>query len=95
MSLEKEDLRTKHDPEVMNKLRDICAYYGWEMNKQAALLLEKAIVGEWYVVNLAVERLRRNERMRSDLGEFGQSNNSFYSDNKKARVRTSGLSCSQ
>ena len=64
MSLEKEDLRTKHDPEIMDKLRDISAYYGMEMSRQAAILFEKAIVGEWHMVNLGLERIKRNERMR-------------------------------
>lgn len=64
MSLEKEDLRTKHDPEIMDKLRDISAYYGMEMSRQAAILFEKAIVGEWHIVNLGLERIKRNERMR-------------------------------
>lgn len=64
MSLEKEDLRTKHDPEIMDKLRDISAYYGMDMNRQASILFEKAIVGEWHIVNLGLERIKRNERMR-------------------------------
>lgn len=64
MSIEKEDLRTKHDPEIMDKLRDISAYYGMEMSRQAAILFEKAIVGEWHMVNLGLERIKRNERMR-------------------------------
>ena len=64
MSLEKEDLRTKHDHEIMAKLRDISAYYGMDMNRQAAILFEKAIVGEWHIVNLGLERIKRNERMR-------------------------------
>lgn len=64
MSHEKEDLRTKHDPEIMDKLRDISAYYGMEMSRQAAILFEKAIVGEWHIVNLGLERIKRNERMR-------------------------------
>ncbi|KAA8731007.1 hypothetical protein F4V57_14230 [Acinetobacter qingfengensis] len=64
MSLEKEDLRTKHDPDIMNKLRDISAYYGMEITRQAAILFEKAVVGEWHIVNLGLERIKRNERMR-------------------------------
>ncbi|WP_269915531.1 hypothetical protein [Acinetobacter sp. HY1485] len=95
MSLEKEDLRMKNDPEIMHCLREIAAFNGMEISKQASLLFEKIVMGEWHIVNLAIERVKRHERMRADLGEFGQSNNSFYSDNKKARVRTSGLNCSQ
>ncbi|WP_269914823.1 hypothetical protein [Acinetobacter sp. HY1485] len=95
MSLEKEDLRTKHDPEIMHCLREIAAFNGMEVGKQAALLIEKIVMGEWHMVNLAIGRVKRYERMRADLGEFGQGSNSFYSDNKKARVQTSGLSCSQ
>lgn len=71
MSLEKEDLRTKHDPEIMDKLRDISAYYGMEMSRQAAILFEKAIVGEWHMVSLGLERIRRNERMRSIVVDEG------------------------
>ncbi|WP_202740591.1 hypothetical protein [Acinetobacter sp. 'aerobic (ED)'] len=73
MSLEKEDLRTKHDPEIMDKLRDISAYYGIEMNRQAAILFEKAIVGEWHIVSLGLERIRRNERMRSIVVDEGSN----------------------
>lgn len=73
MSLEKEDLRTKHDPEIMDKLRDISAYYGMDMNRQAAILFEKAIVGEWHIVSLGLERIRRNERMRSMVVDEGNT----------------------
>ena len=73
MSLEKEDLRTKHDPEIMDKLRDISAFYGMDMNRQAAILFEKAIVGEWHIVNLSLERIKRNERMRSIVVDEGSS----------------------
>lgn len=76
MSLEKEDLRTKHDPEIMDKLRDISAYYGMEMSRQAAILFEKAVVGEWNIVNLGLERIKRNERMREIVvgnGSDGES----------------------
>jgi len=76
MSLEKEDLRTKHDPEIMDKLRDISAYYGMEVSRQAAILFEKAVVGEWHIVNLGLERIKRNERMREIVvgnGSDGES----------------------
>lgn len=76
MSLEKEDLRTKHDPEIMDKLRDISAYYGMEISRQAVILFEKAIVGEWHTVSLGLERIRRNERMRAIVVEEGSDGDS-------------------
>ncbi|CAP01811.1 hypothetical protein ABSDF2501 [Acinetobacter baumannii SDF] len=76
MSLEKEDLRTKHDPEIMDKLRDISAYYGMEISRQAVILFEKAIVGEWHTVSLGLERIRRNERMRAIVVEEGNDGDS-------------------
>lgn len=84
MSLEKEDLRTKHDPEIMDKLRDISAYYGMEISRQAAILFEKSIVGEWHIVNLGLERIKRNERMRDIV--VGDGNAGETAGNPQLRV---------
>ena len=72
MSLEKEDLRTKHDPEIMDKLRDISAYYGMEMSRQASILFEKAIMGEYHEVSLMLERAEKNRKKRESLGLIGR-----------------------
>lgn len=72
MSLEKEDVRLKLDPCMKQRLEDIAAFNGMEQNKQLTLLVEKALVGEHHFVTMALERIKRNERLRDGAVIVGQ-----------------------
>lgn len=59
MSLEKEDLRLKMLPDMMERLRLISDVRGKEYAIQAVILLEKAIMGEYHEVSLMLERAEK------------------------------------
>ena len=60
MSLEKEDLRLKMLPDMMERLRLVADVRGKEYAIQAVILLEKAIMGEYHEVSLMLERAEKN-----------------------------------
>ena len=84
MSLEKEDLRLKMPPEMMERLRLIADVRSNELGHEAALLLEKAIMGEFHEVSLMLERAQKNWKKRESLGMLGQYRDSQNSDKEKA-----------
>lgn len=71
MSLEKEDLRLKMLPDMMERLRLIADVHGKEYSHQAVILLEKAIMGEFHEVSLMLERANKNRLKRENLGLVG------------------------
>lgn len=71
MSLEKEDLRLKMLPDMMERLRLISDVRGKEYAIQAVILLEKAIMGEYHEVSLMLERAEKNRKKRESLGLIG------------------------
>ncbi len=66
MSLEKEDLRLKMLPDMMERLRLISDVRGKDYAHQAVILLEKAIMGEYHEVSLMLERAEKTGRKGSD-----------------------------
>lgn len=68
MSHEKEDLRLKMLPDMMERLRLIADVRGNEYAHQAILLLEKAIMGDYHEVSLMLERAGKNRKKREELG---------------------------
>jgi len=71
MSLEKEDLRLKMLPDMMERLRLIADVRGNEYAYQAVVLLEKALMGEYHEVSLMLERAEKNRKKRERLGLVG------------------------
>ena len=71
MSIEKEDLRLKMLPDMMERLRLIADVRGNEYAHQAIVLLEKAIMGDYHEVSLMLERAGKNRRKREELGLIG------------------------
>lgn len=71
MSLEKEDLRLKMLPDMMERLRLIADVRGNEYAHQAVVLLEKALMGEYHEVSLMLERAEKNRKKRERLGLIG------------------------
>ncbi|WP_312970994.1 hypothetical protein [Acinetobacter gerneri] len=87
MSLEKEDLRMKMLPDMMERLRLIADVRGKDYAHQGVILLEKAIMGEYHEVSLMLERANKNRKKRESLGLVGQvkaSDQSQILDIKKA-----------
>ena len=87
MSLEKEDLRLKMLPDMMERLRLIADVRGKEYAVQAIILLEKAVMGEYHEVSLMLERADKNRMKRADLGlrgRVGVNPNSQILEIKKA-----------
>lgn len=72
MSLEKEDLRLKMLPDMMERLRLVADVRGKEYAIQAVILLEKAIMGEYHEVSLMLERAEKNRKKRESLGLIGR-----------------------
>ena len=72
MILEKEDLRLKMLPDMMERLRLISDVRGKEYAIQAVILLEKAIMGEYHEVSLMLERAEKNRKKRESLGLIGR-----------------------
>lgn len=72
MSLEKEDLRLKMLPDMMERLRLISDVRGKEYAIQAVILLEKAIMGEYHEVSLMLERAEKNRKKMESLGLIGR-----------------------
>lgn len=72
MSLEKEDLRLKMLPDMMERLRLIADVRGNEYAHQAVVLLEKALMGEYHEVSLMLERADKNRLKRERLGIRGK-----------------------
>ena len=72
MSLEKEELRLKMLPDMMERLRLISDVRGKEYAIQAVILLEKAIMGEYHEVSLMLERAEKNRKKRESLGLIGR-----------------------
>lgn len=71
MSLDKEDLRMKMLPDMMERLRLIADVNGKDYAHQAVILLEKAIMGEFHEVSLMLERANKNKKKRESLGLLG------------------------
>lgn len=71
MSLEKEDLRLKMLPDMMERLRLVADVRGKDYAHQAVILLEKAIMGEFHEVSLMLERANKNRKKRESLGLVG------------------------
>lgn len=71
MSHEKEDLRLKMLPDMMERLRLIADVRGNEYAHQAIVLLEKAIMGDYHEVSLMLERAGKNRKKREELGLIG------------------------
>ena len=71
MSLEKEDLRLKMLPDMMERLRLIADVRGKDYAHQAVILLEKAIMGDYHEVSLMLERANKNRKKRESLGLAG------------------------
>ena len=87
MSLEKEDLRLKMLPDMMERLRLIADVRGKDYAHQAVILLEKAIMGDYHEVSLMLERANKKRKKRENLGLVGQHESSKPSqiiDIKKA-----------
>lgn len=74
MSLEKEDLRLKMLPDMMERLRLVADVRGKDYAHQAVILLEKAIMGEFHEVSLMLERANKNRKKRESLGLVGNPN---------------------
>jgi len=72
VSLEKEDLRLKMLPDMMERLRLIADVRGKEYAVQAIILLEKAVMGEYHEVSLMLERADKNRKKREELGLIGR-----------------------
>lgn len=72
MSLEKEDLRLKMLPDMMERLRLIADVRGKEYALQAVILLEKAVMGEYHEVSLMLERAEKNWKKREEMGLLGR-----------------------
>ncbi|MBF7693985.1 hypothetical protein [Acinetobacter pollinis] len=72
MSLEREDLRMKMLPDMMERLRLIADVRGKEYALQGVILLEKAIMGEYHEVSLMLERAEKNRKKREELGLVGR-----------------------
>ena len=72
MSLEKEDLRLKMLPDMMERLRLIADVRGKDYAHQAVILLEKAIMGDYHEVSLMLERANKNRKKRESLGLVGK-----------------------
>ncbi|QNX80890.1 hypothetical protein IC775_05210 [Acinetobacter seifertii] len=72
MSLEKEDLRLKMLPDMMERLRLIADVRGNDYAHQAIVLLEKAIMGDYHEVSLMLERANKNRKKRESLGILGR-----------------------
>ena len=72
MSLDKEDLRMKMLPDMMERLRLIADVNGKDYAHQAVILLEKAIMGEFHEVSLMLERANKNMKKRESLGLLGK-----------------------
>lgn len=72
MSIEKEDLRLKMLPDMMERLRLIADVRGKEYAVQAVILLEKAVMGEYHEVSLMLERADKNRKKRESLGLIGR-----------------------
>lgn len=72
MSLEKEDLRLKMLPDMMERLRLIADVRGKDYGHQAIILLEKAIMGDYHEVSLMLERANKNRKKRESLGLVGK-----------------------
>lgn len=73
MSLEKEDLRLKMLPDMMERLRLVADVRGKDYAHQAVILLEKAIMGEFHEVSLMLERANKNRKKRESLGLVGNT----------------------
>lgn len=56
MSLEKKSTHVRIAPDMHERLRIIGALAGNDMAEHAALLLEKAIMGEWHLVSMQLDR---------------------------------------
>lgn len=72
VSLEKEDLRLKMTPDMMERLRMISDVRGNDYSCQAVILLEKALMGEFHEITLMLERAAKNRKKREELGLLGQ-----------------------
>ncbi|MBF7685923.1 hypothetical protein I2F17_08855 [Acinetobacter sp. B10A] len=72
MSLERDDLRLKMLPDMMERLRLVADVRGKEYALQAVILLEKAIMGEYHEVSLMLERADKNRKKREELGLVGR-----------------------
>lgn len=72
MSLERDDLRLKMLPDMMERLRLVADIRGKEYALQAVILLEKAIMGEYHEVSLMLERAEKNWKKREEMGLLGR-----------------------
>ena len=59
MSLEKKDLRLKLTEDMLDRLRILAGLENNDIAEHGAILLEKAIMGEFHVVTIQMERANR------------------------------------
>jgi len=59
MSLEKKDLRLKMSDDMLNRLRILAGLDNNDVAEHGAMLLEKAIVGEFHAVSVQMDRAKR------------------------------------
>ena len=59
MSLEKKDLRLKLTEDMLDRLRRLAGLENNDIAEHGVILLEKAIMGEFHVVTIQMERAKR------------------------------------
>ena len=72
MSLRGKDVRPEIDGDVHEKLLLIAEFRNENINTTAALLLEKAVMGEWHSVSVVIERIARSGIARNIADSRGQ-----------------------
>mgnify|MGYP000893372117 CR=1 FL=1 len=59
MSLEKKSVHVRIPEDMLSRLKILSAFENNDVAEHAAYLLEKAIMGEYHVVSVQLERARR------------------------------------
>jgi hypothetical protein len=70
MSLRGKEVSPELDPELHELLRIMAETRGTTLQREAARLLEKAIVGEWHEFSLMLERAERCGIVRKNAENF-------------------------
>lgn len=62
MSLRGKDFRGEIDPDLHDKLRKMAEFQNVDVSALGSKLLEKAICGEWYEIEVMIGRLARIDK---------------------------------
>ncbi|MEW6169794.1 MAG: hypothetical protein AB1651_19245 [Pseudomonadota bacterium] len=72
MSLRGKEVSPELDAQLHERLRIMAEFRGTTLQREAARLLEKAIVGEWHEFSVALERAERSGILRNGPEKGGK-----------------------